>query len=160
MFFNVTAAGQLCKQTVDLHLGRAISAHQDLSVEISRRLQRASACFGRCKMEIKHRPGVRLRLNIFGCGKLRYSRRWCTSESRGAPKPADYIRLRKVHYSMLRQCLSRRKRKRQGHALSYPRALVNADSESIETTGAQTTDIVRRFRGTHGRRVPAEKGNV
>ena len=55
--FTVTAAGQVYKQTVDfVHLGGAISADWDLrSVEVTRRIQRAWACFGRYKMEIYDR---------------------------------------------------------------------------------------------------------
>ena len=52
--FTVTAAGQVFKQTVEfVYLGGAISADWDLrSVEVTRRIQRAWACFGRYKMEI------------------------------------------------------------------------------------------------------------
>ena len=47
--FTVTAAGQVHKQTVEcVYLGGAISADWDLrSVEATRRIQRAWACFGR-----------------------------------------------------------------------------------------------------------------
>ena len=52
--FTVTAAGQVYKQTVEfVYLGGAISADWDLrSVEVTRRIQRAWACFGRYKTEI------------------------------------------------------------------------------------------------------------
>ena len=45
-------------------LGGAITAGRDLSIEITRRLQRAWVCFQRYKMEIYDRPGVRLRLKV------------------------------------------------------------------------------------------------
>ena len=50
--FTVTAAGQVYKQTVEfVYLGGAISADWDLrSVEVTRRIQRAWACFGRYKI--------------------------------------------------------------------------------------------------------------
>ena len=59
--FTVTAAGQVYKQPVEfVYLGGAISADWDLrkSVEVTRRIQRAWACFGRCKTEIYDRPSV------------------------------------------------------------------------------------------------------
>ena len=40
----------------------AITADRDLSIKITRRLQRAWEYFQRYIMEIYHRPGVRLRL--------------------------------------------------------------------------------------------------
>ena len=59
--FTINAAGQAYKQTIEfVHLGGAITADRDLSIEITRRLQRAWACFQRYKMEIYDRPGVRL----------------------------------------------------------------------------------------------------
>ena len=60
MPFNVTAAGQVCKHTVEfVYLGGAISADRDLrSVEVTRRIKRVWACFGRYKMEIYDRPSV------------------------------------------------------------------------------------------------------
>ena len=65
MSFTINAAGQVCKQTTEfVYLGGAISAHRELSDEITRRLQRAWACFQRYKMEIYERPGVRLRLKV------------------------------------------------------------------------------------------------
>ena len=53
-------------QTVEFaYLGGAISADWDLrSVEVTRRIQRAWACFVRYKMEIYDRPSVRLRLKV------------------------------------------------------------------------------------------------
>ena len=65
--FTVTAAGQVYKQTVEfVYLGGAISADWDLrSVEVTRRIQRAWACFGRYKMEIYDRPSVRSRLKVW-----------------------------------------------------------------------------------------------
>ena len=69
------------------------------SVEVTRRVQRAWACFGRCKMEIYDRPSVRLRLKVrmlkvevmetllYGCVTWN-------------PSKADYARLRKVHHHL------------------------------------------------------------
>ena len=42
----------------------AISENRDLSIEITRRIQKAWACFQRYKMEIYHHSGVRLRLTV------------------------------------------------------------------------------------------------
>ena len=47
-----------------MYLGGAITADGDLSIEITRRLQRAWACFQRYKMEIYDRPGVRVQLKV------------------------------------------------------------------------------------------------
>ena len=63
--FTINAAGQVYKQTIQfVYLGGAITAGRDLSIEITRRLQRAWACFQRYKMELYDRPGVRLRLKV------------------------------------------------------------------------------------------------
>ena len=65
--FTVTAAGHVYKQAVEfVYLGGPISGDWDLrSVEVTRRIQRACACFGRCKMEIYDRPSGRLRLKVW-----------------------------------------------------------------------------------------------
>ena len=58
--FTINAAGQVYKQTIEfVYLDGAITAGRDLSIEITRRLQRAWTCFQRYKMEIYDRPGVR-----------------------------------------------------------------------------------------------------
>ena len=63
--FTINAAGQVYKQTIEcVCLGGAIIADRELSIEITRRLQRAWACFKRCEMEIYDRPGVRVRLKV------------------------------------------------------------------------------------------------
>ena len=63
--FTINAAGQVYKQTIKfVYLGGAITADKDLSIEITRRLQRAWARFQRYKMEIYSHPGVRLRLKV------------------------------------------------------------------------------------------------
>ena len=63
--FKINAAGQVYKQTIEfVYLGGDITEDRDLSIEITRRLQRAWACFQRYKMEIYDRPGVRLRLKV------------------------------------------------------------------------------------------------
>ena len=57
---GVQTNGQVCV------LGGATSADWDLrSVEITRRIQRAWACFGRHKIEICDSPSVRLRLKVW-----------------------------------------------------------------------------------------------
>ena len=54
--FATNAAGQVYKQTIEfVYLGGAITANRDLSIGITRRLQRAWACFQRYKMEIYDR---------------------------------------------------------------------------------------------------------
>ena len=82
-----------------VYLVGAITADRDLSIEITRRLQRVWACLQRYKMEIYDRPGVRLRLKarvlkaevvetlLYGCMT------W-------SPNKRDYDRLRRVHHSM------------------------------------------------------------
>ena len=72
---------------------------------------------------------------------------------------ADYNRIRKVHHQMLLGCFGWGKRKRKDHIPSYANALLRTDSESIETT-ERGRYIVRGLRGTHGRRTPAEEGDV
>ena len=44
-----------------VYLGGATTADRDLSIEITRRLERAWACFQRYKMGTYDRPGVSLR---------------------------------------------------------------------------------------------------
>ena len=130
--FTINAAGQVYKQKIELvYLGGAITADRDLSIEITRRLQRAWACFQRYKMELYDRPGVRSRLKVrllkaevvetllYGCMT------W-------SPMKPDYDRLRQVHHSMLLRCLGWRKRKRDDHTLSYADALTKTAPESIE----------------------------
>ena len=64
--FTMTAAGQVYKQTPEfVYEGGAFSADcTSRSVEVTRRLQRVWACFGRYKMENYNRPGVCLRLKV------------------------------------------------------------------------------------------------
>ena len=65
MPFTVTAAGQVYKHTVEsVHLRGAISVDRDLSVEVTRRPQRAWSCFRRHKTVIYDHPGVRLPLKV------------------------------------------------------------------------------------------------
>ena len=143
-----------------MYLGGAISAGWDLrSVEVMRRIQRAWACVGRYKMEIYDCPSVRLRLKmrmlkaevmeavIYGCVT------W-------SPSKAVYERLRKVHHQMLLGCLRWRKRKREDHVLSYAKALLRTDSESVETTVRRRSILFAGFVARMGERAPAEKGDV
>ena len=51
--FTINAADQVYKQTIEfVYLGGGITPDRNLSIEITRRLQRAWACFQRYKMEI------------------------------------------------------------------------------------------------------------
>ena len=137
--FTINAAGQVYKQTIEfVHLGGAITADRDLNIEITRRLQRAWACFQRYKMEIYDRPGVRLRLKV----RLLKAEVVETLLYRGmtwSPKKPGYDRRRRVHHSMLLRCLGWRKRNRDDHTLLYAGALAKTASESIEA-------IVRKWR--------------
>ena len=150
MSFMINAAGQVYKQKIPfVDWGGAITADRKLSTEITRRLQRAWACFLRYKMEIYDRPGVRLRLNVrllkaevvetllYGCVT------W-------SPKKPDYGRLRRVHRSMLLRCLGWRKRKRDDHTLSYADALAQTDSESVEVIVRKLRILFARFVARRG----------
>ena len=65
MSFTINSAGQKSKQTITIvYLNGAITADRDLGTEITRRLQKAWACFQRYKMETNYRLGVRLRLKV------------------------------------------------------------------------------------------------
>ena len=128
--FTTNAAGQLYKQAIEfVYLGGAITADRDLSIEITRRLQRAWACFQRYKMEIYDRPGVRLRLKVRLLKAEVVETLRCMTWS---PKKPDPDRLRRVHRSMLLRCPGWRKRKHDDHTLSYADALAKTASESIE----------------------------
>ena len=129
--FTINAAGQVYNQTIEfVYLSGAISADRELSIEITRRLQRAWACFQRYEMEIYDRPGVRLRLKVrllkaevietllYGCMT------W-------SPNKPDLDRLRQAHHSHFLRCLGWRKRKRDNHTLSYAGALAKTASKSI-----------------------------
>ena len=63
--FNVSAAARVHKLQVEfLYLDGAISVNRDFSVEVTRRLQTAWACLGRCKMKTYDRPVVLLPLKM------------------------------------------------------------------------------------------------
>ena len=122
--FTINAVGQVYKQTIlFVYFGGAITADRNLSTKITRLLQRALACFQRCKMEIYDRPCVRLRLKVrllkaevvetllYGCMT------W-------SPKKPDYDRLRQAHRSMLLRCLGWRKRKRDDREARRPHPIV------------------------------------
>ena len=130
--FTINAAGQAYKQTIEfVYLGGAITADRDLSIEITRRLQRAWACFQPYKMEIYDCPGVRLRLKV-RLLKAEVVETLLDGCMTWSPKKPDYDRLRQVYHSMLLRCLGWRKRKRDDHTLSYADALAKTASESIE----------------------------
>ena len=77
-----------------------------------------------------------------------------------SPSKAVYERLRKVHHQMLLGCLRWRKRKREDHVLSYAKALLRTDSESVETTVRRRSILFAGFVARMGERAPAEKGDV
>ena len=53
MSFTINAAGQVYKQTIEfVYMAGAITADRDLSIEITRRLQKAWTCFQLYKMEV------------------------------------------------------------------------------------------------------------
>ena len=121
--FTINAAGLVYKQTIKfIYLGAAITTDGDLSIEITRRLQRAWACFQRYKMEIYDRPVVLLRLKVrlLKAEVVETLLHGCVTWS---PKKPDYDRLRRIHHFMLLRCLGWRKRKRDDHTLSYADAL-------------------------------------
>ena len=132
-----------------MYLGGAISANRVLSIEITRRLQRAWACFQRYKMEIYDHPGVRLRLKVrlLKAEVIETLLYGCITWS---PSKPDYDRLRRVHQPMLLRCLGWRKRKRADHTLSYANALAKTTSESITGDSAPREDIVCGIHGTCG----------
>ena len=130
--FTINAAGQAYQQTIEfVHLGGGISADRDLSIEITRRLQRAWACFQWYKMEIYDCPSVLLRLKVrlLKAGVIETLFDDCMTWS---PNKPDYDRLRRVHHSMLFRCLGWRKRKRDDHTLSYADPLGKTASGSID----------------------------
>ena len=66
MSFTINAAGQIYEQTIEfVYLGGAITPDRELCIELTRRLQRAWACFQPYKMEVYYRPVVRLRLKVW-----------------------------------------------------------------------------------------------
>ena len=132
--FAINAASQVCKQTIKfVYLGGAISPGRELNIDITRRLQRAWACFRRYKMEIYDRPGAHLRLmvRLLNAEVIETLLYVCMTWSRNKPV---YERLRRVHYSMILRCLGWRKRTRDDHTLSYADPLAKTAYESIEAT--------------------------
>ena len=107
-------------QTIQfVYFGGAITADRDLSIEITRRLQRVWACFQRYKMEIIYdRPGVRLRLKV-RLLKAEVLETLIYGRMTWSPKKPDYDRLRRVHRSMLLRCLGWRKRERDDHTFFF-----------------------------------------
>ena len=97
--FTINAAGQVYKQTIEfVYLGGAISANRELSIEITRRLQRAWARFQRYKMEIYDRPGERLRLKV-RLLKAEVIERLFYGCMTWSPNKPDYDRLRRARSS-------------------------------------------------------------
>ena len=147
--FTINAAGRVYKQTIEfVYSGGAITSDRDLNIEITRRLQRAWACFQGYKMEIYDRPGVRLWLKVrllkaevvetllYGCMT------W-------SPKKPDYDRLRRVHHSMLLRCLAETEGRRP-HPIVRRRACQDRFREH-RGDSVQTEDIVCGIRSTYGR---------
>ena len=65
MSFTLNAGGQVNKQKIEfVYLGGAITADRYLRINITRRLQKAWACFQWQKMEIYDHPGVRVLLQV------------------------------------------------------------------------------------------------
>ena len=155
VFFTINAASQVNEQTIEfVYLGWAITADRGLSIEITRRLQRAWACFQRYQMEIYDRPGVRLRLKVrlLKAAVLETLLYGCMTRG---PEKLDYDRIRQVHYSMVPRCLGYRKRKRDDHTLSYADELAKTDSESIEATVRKRRILFAGFvAGMGGERLP------
>ena len=87
-----------------MYLGGAITADGDLSVEITRGLQRAWACFQWYEMEVYDCPGVclRLKVRLLKAGVFETLLYGCMTWS---PNKLDYDGLRRVHHSMLLRCL-------------------------------------------------------
>ena len=132
MCLETKGGGQVYKQTIQfVYLVGVITADKDLSIEITRRLRRAWACFQRYKMEIYDRSRLRLRLKVrlLKAEVVDTLLNGCMTWS---PKKPDYVRLRRVHRCMLLRCLGWRKRVRDDHTLSYGDALAKKDSESVE----------------------------
>ena len=102
--FTINAVGQVYKQTIEnVYLGGASTVDRDLSIQKTRRLQRAWACFQRYKMEIYDRPGVRLRLKV-RLLKVEVVETPLYGRMTWSPKKPDYDRLRRVHHCMLLRC--------------------------------------------------------
>ena len=109
------------------------------------------ASFGRYKMEIYVSPGVHLRLKVrmlkaevmetllYGCVT------WSPS---------------KVNYNRLRKCPPPEAPPMPRLAETKARRPHPILCQHVSQDGMQTKDIVRGLRGTHGRRVPAEEGDV
>ena len=130
--FTINAAGQVYKQKIQfVYFGGAITADRGLSIDITRRLQRAWACFQRCKIEIYDRPGGRLRLKVRML-KAEVVETLLYDCMTWSPKKPDYDRLRRVHHSMILRRLEWRKLKREDHTLSCADALAKTASDSIE----------------------------
>ena len=145
MSFTINAADQVYKQTIEfVYLGGAITAYRDLTIEITRRLQRAWPCFQRYKMEIYDRPGVRLPLKVRLLKAEVIETLFCGCMTWSLNKP-DHGRLRRVHRSMLLRCLGWRKRKRDDHTLSYADSLAQTDSESVEAIVRKRRILFARF---------------
>ena len=105
-------------------LGGDISAGWDLrNVEITLQIQRAWACFGPYKMEIYHRPSVRLsvKVQMLKAEAMETLLYGCVTRS---PSMADNDRVRKVHHQMLFRSLGWLKRKHGDHILSYANELL------------------------------------
>ena len=130
--FTINTAGRVYKPTTEfVYLGGDITADRDLSIEITRLLQKDWACFQRYHMEIYDRPGARLRLKV-GLLKTEMVETLLYGCMTWSPNKLDYGKLRRVHHSMLFRCLGWRKRKRGDHTLSCANTLSKTASESIE----------------------------
>ena len=113
-----------------MSLGGAISADRDLGIEITRRLQRAWACFQRYKMEIYDHLGVRALTAKGAVAEAEVIETLLYGCMTWSPEKPEYDRLRRVHHSML--LLRMATRKRDNHTLSYADALAKTASERME----------------------------
>ena len=160
MSFAINAAGQVYKQTIEVvDLGGAISAHRDLGIEITRRLQRAWACFQRYKIEIYDRPGVRLRLKVrlLKAEVIENLLYGCTTWS---PNNPDYDRLRRVYYPMLLQCLGWGSGSMKTTPYRMPTRACQDSFREHRSNSAQTEDIACGIRSTHGGGASTTEGDV
>ena len=158
VLFTINAAGQEYKKKIKfVYLGGAITADRDLSIDITRRLQRVWASFQPYKMEIYDHPAL-------------------TVEGVVAESPGDRDTTQRLHDVEPEQaCRRQATTGSPRHAPPMPRMAETkagrpppivprrACQDSFrEHTGnsAQTEDIVRRIRSTYGGGASATEGNV
>lgn len=156
--FNVTADGQVYKQTVKfVYLDEAVSSSQNLTSEVTGRRQRALACFGRYNIRVYDGPCVRLLLKV----RLFKAGVFCDDAVRVRhPEPETSLLRQTTQGLLLYAALmpQREESKAQNHTLSYGRAVVKLREHWDD--GAHTEGIVCWPCRTHGKRETAEEGGV